>query len=185
MSGKLLLQPTPEHVPASLQTLTDSLSDIGLLGAAYGESTACYLTGSRFLQLISFLGCSPHVQLEPSPDGSGDFCHICLLGPFEQPRLLYAGNSRPPRCPACGKGFSHWRELLTPWSNDLSGRTVHCFACNSDSLPIQLKWPRNAGFGRFFIQINGIFPEEAVPMPELIACLDAQGGGWRHFYLFG
>lgn len=184
MSGKLVLQPAPEYVPTNQQSLTDSLTDIGLIGAIYEEDAASYLPGSRFLQLISFLGCSPHVRLEPPPDGSNDFCHICFLGPFERPRLLYAGNSRPPRCPACGKVLSHWRELLTPWSDELSKQAIHCPSCNSDLLPIRLNWPRNAGYGRFFIQIHGIFPEEAVPLPELMECLQADGDNWRYFYLF-
>ena len=44
-------------------------------------------------------------------------------------------------------------------------------------------WRRNAGAGRFFVQITEVFPGEAVPLPALMAQLRAEGDDWDYFYL--
>lgn len=113
--GTLVLQAPSECIPDQ-PALIARLSDLGFVGAGYGETPGVYLAGPRFLQLITFLGCSPHLQLEPPADGSEDFCHIRLRGPFRTARLLSAGNTRPPRCPGCGKGLTNWRQLESLWA---------------------------------------------------------------------
>ena len=182
-SGKLVLQAPLGNPPITREAPLARMVKLGLIGAAFGNRPGSYLTGPRFLQLITFLGCSPHLQLEPPADGSKDFCHIRLRGPFETPRLLCAGNSRPPRCPCCGKGLTHWRQLEVGWSNGLSDQKIVCPSCGQSAPPADLNWRRKAGFGHYFIEITGIFPEEAVPLPALMEGLRGDGADWRYFYL--
>jgi hypothetical protein len=45
-------------------------------------------------------------------------------------------------------------------------------------------WRQDAGIARFFIQIEDIFPGEAVPVPTLLQeLIQAADCPWRHFYL--
>jgi hypothetical protein len=182
-NGKLVLQAPPDYLPVIADELVARLVDLGLIGAAYGHTPGTYLAGPRFLQLITFLGCSPHLQLQPPRDGSEDFCHIRVRGPFESARLLSADNTRPPRCPACGKGLTQWRELEPDWSQGISESEILCHSCGQRASPADLNWRRKAGFGLYFIEISGVFPEEAVPLPALMDCLRGNGADWRYFYL--
>lgn len=147
--GTLVLQAPSECIPDQ-PALIARLSDLGFVGAGYGETPGVYLAGPRFLQLITFLGCSPHLQLEPPADGSEDFCHIRLRGPFRTARLLSAGNTRPPRCPGCGKGLTNWRQLESLWAKGGSGSEIGCAACGRSANPAELDWRRKAGFGTLF-----------------------------------
>jgi len=180
---KLVLQAPTDQTPVNQESLVTRLVDLGFIGAGYGASQGVYLVGPRFLQLITFLGCSPYLQLAPPADGSENFCHIRLVGPFQRARLLCAGNTRPPRCPGCGKGLTQWHQLDPLWTEGGAEQEVACLACGQSSSPVDLNWRRKAGFGHYFIEIPGIFPEEAVPLPALMECLRGEGADWRYFYL--
>jgi len=182
-NGKLVLQAPPDHIPPNQKAQRDLLVDLGLIGAAYGDFPGTYLVGPKFLQLITFLGCSPYLQLEPPTDGSNDFCYVQICGPFQAPRLLSAGNTRPPRCPSCGKGLTQWQQLEAVWAKGGSEQKIVCPLCNYGTSPVDLNWRRKAGFGHYFIAISGIFPEEAVPLPALLDYLRGNGAPWRYFYL--
>lgn len=182
-NGKLVLQAPHDRIPVNQQALVTHLAGFGLIGSSYGETPGVYLVGPKFLQLITFLGCSPHLQLEPRHESNEEFSHIRLLGPFEKPRLLCAGNTRPPRCPGCGKGLTQWRELAAAWMEGMYDLEITCRDCGQRSSPLLLNWRRKAGFGRYFIEIFGIFPEEALPLPELMECLRRDGPEWSYFYL--
>jgi len=182
-NGKLVLQAPPDYLPVVESELVTRLVGLGLIGTLYRHRPGIYLAGPRFLQLITFLGCSPHLQLKPPSDGSEDFCHIRMRGPFKNARLLSAGNTRPPGCPVCGKGLSHWRELEPGWSQGVSESEILCHSCGHSASPADLNWRRKAGFGHYFIEISEVFPEEAVPLPALMECLRGNGADWRYFYL--
>lgn len=51
-------------------------------------------------------------------------------------------------------------------------------------MPWDWDWKGNAGFGRFFVQVEEIFPGEATPTTALTGVLEqATGAPWRHFYV--
>jgi Zn ribbon nucleic-acid-binding protein len=177
-SGRLILFPdTPDSPAPEPGALMQFLQRIGLAGDPLDPAQATYLVGSRFMQLVSFMGCSPYLQLKPPEDGGSGFCHIALLGPFEQPRFLYGANTRPPRCPACSQPIKAWRE-------NLALNRITCDNCGNISRPDELEWRRNAGVGRIFVEIRNIFPGEAVPVDELMNGLrEIDGGAWSYFYL--
>jgi len=174
--GRLLLHPRDPQAPSPERaTLLRSLEGIGLLGAPLTGANE-FLVGEQFLQWIAFMGCSPFVRLEPPAEG-GAFCHLALLGPYPEPRLLSGRNTRPPQCPACGQRIASWREQ----SNQ---PRVRCEHCQTQSPLAALKWRRNAGLGRCFLEIRNIFPGEAAPVEGLLQRLEALGAGpWDYFYL--
>ena len=93
-TGRLLLTPRDAHATPEAGPIVNLLTDMGLIGAPLPSRPRAYRVGERFLQLISFAGCSPHIQLAPPPDGSGAFCHIQVLGPEPAIRLLTGRNTR-------------------------------------------------------------------------------------------
>ena len=69
---KLILLPADPQVGVDdCRKLAEHLQGIGLIGA----QTACaggviHPAGDRFLDLVSFLGCSPSIELEPPRDSA-------------------------------------------------------------------------------------------------------------------
>ncbi|MCB1858008.1 MAG: hypothetical protein KDI63_07040 [Gammaproteobacteria bacterium] len=183
-TGALLLHPIHPHDTPSLEHLRKRLHRIGLIGIAHGAQGWQYLAGDRFFQLINFLGCSPSLRLSPLADGDEEFCQIKVLGPFPEPRLLSAANTRPPGCPHCGKKLEGWNRLAETWRLGHTTK-IACPSCTRSSPPELLRWRRKAGVARLFLAITPIFPEEALPSPELMTQLEDGGGGWAYFYLQG
>jgi DNA-directed RNA polymerase subunit RPC12/RpoP len=172
----------PDSTPVVTET-ERRLQELGLIGPPYAGEQPGFLVGEHFLRLVTFMGCSPYLQLEPPVDGSDRFCHIRLLGPYPYPRLLRGSNTRPPRCPGCRKRIEGWQEKVTLLEANAGGSTIECPHCSRHSTPLELEWQRNAGVSRFFIQITEVFPGEAVPVPALLEQLKGDGGEWDYFYL--
>jgi hypothetical protein len=178
-TGRLILAPAdPRAAPPSKASLLNSLDALELIGSPLDSAQDRYLAGGRFLELISFMGCSPHVELEPPPDGTDGFCHIALMGPLDRPRLLYGPYTSPPRCPACRGRLEDWRETLTS-----ADTMLDCARCGERFPATRLVWRRTGGFARIAVEIRNIFPSEAVPVPELMTRLARDTGqDWGYFY---
>jgi len=176
--GKLVIHPRDARAePPELNSLIESLRALELVGSPVGNSAAKFLVGERFLRLITFLGCSPHIELDPPADGSRNFCHISILGPFQKPQLLHSKNTHPPRCPSCHKSISDWQAYSEQES-------IYCTNCSTESPMESIRWTKHAGFARIFIEISNVFPGEAIPVDELLNTLGEMGAGdWNFFYL--
>ena len=187
-AGKLLLHPAPDaEPPPTISRVTKALSELGFIGAdlpSLGPNH--FLAGERFLQLVSFLGCSPHVNLLAPADGRDNFSYLALLGPWDSPHLIHGSNTRPPGCPVCKKRNRNWRPLAAAWEVDRRLGDWTCDACGARSPPWEWNWRQQAGVGRFFVLVNDIFPSEAVPSNELLNRLQGETGtSWKHFYVQG
>ena len=136
--------------------------------------------GNRFLQLVTFMGCSPHIRFEPEHPDDDDYCYIRLIE-SEKTLLLASDNSRTPGCPLCRKpAIADWSLLLGNGQSNL----VACQHCGAMSQPEELRWRNDAGMARLFIEINSIFPGEAQPVESLMQHLQHETGcQWRYFYL--
>ncbi len=176
-TGSLVFRPPPGPVPETA-SLEARLREAGFIGAPLGGEINGFLTGERFLQRVSFLGCSPFLRLEPPADGSDRFCHVRFLGPYPAIRLLHGTNTRPPPCPGCGQRIGNWHEALAA-----TGGEIDCPHCGRHATLTELDWQRNAGAGRFFVEVREVFPGEAVPLPGLMELLRGAGGAWDYFYL--
>ena len=180
-TGRLLLCTQNPYLLPERSRLTMALSAAGFLGAPLEGLMDAYAVGERFLQLITFAGCS--VRIELSPDGDSPFCHVRYAGPFDQPHILIGHNTRALRCRSCRSPLQGWREDLAQWRRDRT-MDIPCPACSESRPPWAYDWREKAGFGRFFIQIEEVFPGEASPTPELTKLLEFTADSqWSHFYV--
>jgi hypothetical protein len=164
-------------VPADLSALAGLLGDLGLTGDTCtdgGKNT--FWPGQRFLNLIMFLGCSPRVSLAPQQDGEGQPVCRLLLRRYSDVQCLSSLHRPDVRCPHC--------KIAAKVNEDIAHNTQYLCAGCGVSVPVSdLDWRRAAGFGRFFLEVTGIFPHEAVPSDKLLDTLRRYAGvPWRYFY---
>jgi DNA-directed RNA polymerase subunit RPC12/RpoP len=186
MSANLLiLHPKdPDANPADSESLIAMLQSLGFIDAPLEfEGNTHYRPGEDFLQLMTFLGCSPVVALgEPGLTGE-DFCHVAFEGPVAETQFFGGRNVKPPRCPACGHRYQQWSELISEWEAAKDTVQVSCPECGSVKPITALKWRQCAGFGRYFIKVWGIFEGEAVPSDRLLEALQRHTDtAWSYFY---
>ncbi len=179
MDTSLYLFPQPPMQDlADLSPVIAALTRQGFIGEKH--SAGRYLTGVRFFEHISFVGCSPHLPLQPPHRDSLDFCHVSVYGDLQPPPLLVAPHRARPRCPDCRTAVVGWKDLLPEWKTDAS-RRHHCMHCGKDYAVGALDW-RQYGLGaRTLVQIHHVYPGEAVPGDALLTAL-AQAVGCRWGY---
>lgn len=184
-ANQLILHPkNPDALPNDSESLIPVLQSLEFIDGTFEfEGNTHYRPGEEFLQLMTFLGCSPVVALgEPGLTGE-DFCHIAFDGPAEETRFIGGRNVKQPRCPSCGHRYAEWRGLINAWEANKEGALVTCPDCSRELSVTAIKWRQCAGFGRFFIQVWGIFEGEAVPSDRLLDALQRHTGtAWSYFY---
>jgi hypothetical protein len=191
---KLVLYPTQVDCPTvEIAALVAALQEIGLVAEPVCHNPASgYRAGEQFLQLVTFLGCSPAIELEPPADpgeceracASGSLCHIRFT-PAEN-RIRFRADSRlpAPRCPHCRKAEDRWPELIERWCSDPQEVRWTCRDCGYHGSLFDLNFRHRGAFGHSFIDIWGIHPAEAVPGESLLATLgELSGCDWRYMYL--
>jgi hypothetical protein len=170
MTGSLYLFPTdPRNTPPDVQPVVAVLEALQLIGQPYRSGR--WLAGDGLLRYITFAGCSPHLEFTPPTDGSDDFCHVALLGPFSEPRLYTGNNTLNPRCPACKTRVADWRPLAAAYAHEPL-RDWQCPSCNTEQGIETLRWRHHAAFGRLLVEVHRVFPAEGVPSDELLAALE-------------
>lgn len=181
MNGSLLLTPdNPNSDFDDIDGVKLALTEAQLIQA--GESNS-FLCGEKFSQLITFMGCSPHLVFEPPEDGGDKYCHV-ILHQHDTIQLLTGQQTAPPRCPSCRHRISDWKQYQQQWHEHTSSETWSCPACGSVSYPWQLDWRQSGGAGKIVIEIKNIFPGEAVPVDQLLAQLkNISKEKWRYFYI--
>ncbi len=183
-TGRLVLTPKdPYFVPDDAMAVTTRLQQIDLISSALDDRVGRYLLGERFMQLVTFLGCSPYIRLEPGHAGEA-FCHLGIDGPSPHPRLLTGKNTTPPRCAVCRKRIDNWHANIELWLAASPGWQATCPHCGHAQDPATYDFRQTAGCGRLFLFIENIFPQEAIPSPALLDNLSAASGGapWHYFY---
>lgn len=190
---KLLLYPgNPDCTAPAAAALATGLQAIGFIAApvtlAHG---VFYPTGTNFLQLVSFLGCSPAIELDPPADPAtletarerGSFVHV-YIDCDAQLRLRADPGTPPPRCPACRQPAADWHDTLRAWRANPALLAWTCRHCGHAGRLTDLRFRRSAGFARAWVEIRGIHPSEAVPNDALLSRLrEITGCEWRHLYL--
>lgn len=133
-----------------------------------------HLVGEAFFNLVTFAGCSPHLQLEPREAGDWAFTHLRLHRPA-RPELRVAPNRGRPRCPACREPVAGWKEELPTWRPDAT-RGVTCPECGHRCAVAELDWRRYGVAARLLVEVRRVWPGEAVPAESLLAELEAATG---------
>jgi hypothetical protein len=182
----------PDTAAVPEARLAQELQSIGLIAGRMPLANAVfYPAGEHFLQLVTFLGCSPAIELDPPGDpqelerasAAGRFCHIFI---DSGERLRFRGDSqtRAPACPGCRNPEPDWRAMLQAWQAAEHGPEWTCRACGFSGHLSNLVFRKTAGFSRTFLEIRGIYPAEAVPGPALLDTLAAlTGKPWTSIYL--
>ncbi len=191
-SHQLLLCPAEADGPAlEADRLAARLREIGLTGDAVRVAGATvYPTGDRFLQLITFLGCAPAIELDLPAEAAarraacadGAVCHVRIAS---HAALRFRGDLRAvPRCPACRQAVAHWRERIGAWFEDPENTHWQCVHCGYTGRLYALNFRKTGGFARTFIEIHGIHAAEAIPVAALLDTLrDFSGGAWKLLYV--
>ena len=185
MSAQLILHVRdPAYVPESVAQIEKILREVGLIGKPWGDaSEQRYLIGERFLQLVTFLGCAPAIELEPPTNGDTEFCHLGISQFYSSARFMADSQGVLPRCPHCRKRIADWQSIIRYWQDNAAYQT-QCPACHRDMAPSEIDWRQSAGFGRFFISIFNIYPREAIPTEALLNTLKKfTNQSWDYFYL--
>lgn len=189
---KLLLHPRDPDCRVAEAAMADGLRALGLIGApARLAGQTFYPAGEHFLQLVTFLGCSPTIELDPPDDpaqleaasASGSFCHV-FLG--DTPRACFRGddNTPAPRCPYCREPFADWPAQRSAWRGNPVPAQWTCPACGQSTDPARLLFRNSAGVARSWVEIRGIYPSEAVAGSALLDYLrELAGCDWKTIYL--
>jgi hypothetical protein len=166
----VLCPANPAWAPDDLAGLVGSLRQCGLIGA--NRQPGLFNTGAAYLELITYLGCSPQIALGEAESATT----IRLNGPFDKPEFRSSAKAKP-RCRLC------WQTLALDKFPVRPDETVTCVHCKISSRAVELDWRRKAAFGRFFIEISNVFESEAVPGEALLDALgSATGQAWDYFY---
>jgi hypothetical protein len=177
---RLILHPAdPMYAPRDPDAVVAGLQRLGFAGAEVGGRA--WRVGPRFMEWVSFLGCSPHLRLEPTAPGEA-YTHLEIPLPRPAPVLLAGLNVKPPRCPRCGRAFAE-RAVLRVLPVDPAARR-ECMQCGHRAAWLELDWRRSACAARWWIGITGIHESEAVPNPALLDRLGRLGGDrWNYCYV--
>lgn len=189
---KLLLVPADRSILLDQSTLTDTLTTIGLIGNKLSiDKPPAYQAGEKFLQLITFLGCSPSIQIDPPANmnelaqacQTGKLCHVRLV--CNSKSLRYRCNTGViPRCPHCRAIDNRWHDYLNRWSSNPEIIEWQCAECMGESTIHTLNFRKQAAFIRDCIEIRGIYPSEAIPGEILMDTLrNMTDCGWQVFYI--
>ena len=183
-TGSLLLYPAdPAREPPPAAAIARTLAALGLTGAPLA-APAAFRAGPEFLRHVTFLGCAPHLVLDPPADGSTAFSHVVVVGPLSAPRLVLGANAAAPRCPACRARLDGWRAAAAGWVDDPMAVSARCAACGAVHRPADLDWRESAAVGRLFVEVRNVFPGEAVPGEQLLGALGGLGAGaWRYAWV--
>ncbi len=177
--GYLTLFTASHNTSAAIDEMVNRLESIQLIEAPLSSTPQQFHTGKRFLQLLTFMGCSPAVPLEQN--GGPESCTIKLLGPYSAPQLIRGSNTRPPRCPNCRQTPQDWEAQL----NTAMNQTKNCPNCGELITIDSLNWRQQGGVGSTFLTISQVFPGEAVPVASLMHCLEEDGSSWDYCYIQG
>ncbi|MDQ1363531.1 MAG: hypothetical protein QG652_1392 [Pseudomonadota bacterium] len=174
---KLILYPALAD-NLQMEVIITALMNCGLISGKSIHDK--YLAGDSFLNLLTFLGCSPDVCLTPQDDDK--FCHIIIRPPQSTIRCLGHTATAVARCPHCKNKIPHWRQTKD-WE---SGETFcSCHHCHAETAMQDMIWKQECAYGCMAVEIINIHPFEAVPAENLLQVLqDATGVEWNYSYAF-
>ncbi len=168
-----MLYPIEPHYPMETNSSGDLLSlkvllkKINLLGDKLSEMH--YAVGDNFLSHLTFMGCSPNIELEPQPDKA--YCYIELES-HKHSQFVAGINLKKARCTLC-KG-----ELLS-----VTEQAV-CPHCHKKLELEKINWRKSAFVAKIWITIGNIYELEAIPNDALLDILEKQTGvNWKFAYI--
>ncbi len=177
--SRLLFSPEDPPQPVDMTQLLQCLTQLELITLpGYRENH--YLPGDGFTSLITFLGCSPNISLQPDDSDTADsHCFISLITATDETECLGYTRQCHPKCPHCRKRIADWK--TTDWQQP--GVLCRCDKCGKETDYAHLNWKHECCFGRCGFSIANIYPHEAVPTDQLLEKLQQQTGViWDYAY---
>jgi hypothetical protein len=174
---RLIFFPTDSAQAIDSKLTTQALIDAEcIIAQAFPDNH--YLPGERFLNLLTFLGCSPNINLQPTEGES--HCFISILEASSETRYLGSTQSVNPKCPNCKKRIADWKTNHWQKADEL----CLCDKCQIKTGYSKLNWKLECGFGRCGFEIHHIYPHEAVPTDLLLTILQTFSGfEWNYAYV--
>lgn len=182
---RLVLHPhSPGFGLDSWDVLIDSLRDAEFLDGEYiSDGGMRFLAGERFLQFITFMGCSPSLELTPPADGSLDFCHVRFSRIYDRPQFRRTSQNVFARCPQCRKRIANWEQVISHWLKDATTVTFQCDKCSAEISILDVGWRHTAGFARMFMDIYSIYPQEGIPTDQFLSLMrSVSATSWDYFF---
>jgi hypothetical protein len=174
---QMILCPHTEDLLIETAELVDVLHELGMLGDELEASSGRnYCVGPHFLQHISFMGCAPAIEFEPS---GGEFTYLHLPEPFSKPRWQADLDMARPTCPSCRKRISGPAQYV-----DAQSSYLLCPHCQQQAPVCAYDWREFGGCARTMVSIVNVYPKEAIPSDNLLNRLaELTEDAWRFFYL--
>lgn len=163
---KLHLYPVQPHYqisPTGLKSLLQALQFIGK--PIPSQATSRYEVGEQFLSCLTFMGCSPNIELEPQADKP--YCYIELES-AKSPHFISGKNLKPAKCPHCKTSI----------------KQLSCLNCHKPIDSEKLNWRKTAFYASSWISIGNIYALEAIPNDNLLTALEKEiGVKWKTAYI--
>jgi len=129
--------------------------------------------GSKLMDYITFLGCSPALQRGEIESGIN-------IHHFNQLTGVGGKSIQTIRYPGCKHPVHEPENLVTSYPEVEKWK---CPMCGNEGKTEQIQWRKSAGFSTIFIEISQIFPKEAVPSDKLLNALHKFTNlHWQWFY---
>jgi len=173
-----------DYRPENEAELQIFLREIGLIAQQWQyQEQQYFLIGDKFLSQIMFMGCAPSIEFEPQDDHSLPANLVAISLPeFLSESIFYPSEEDfQYRCPAC-------KQLTGPLPKKIINQDseFHCQSCGKSFSYQKCNWRHQAGTGRCFIEVMGIFPQEAIPSSGIMEQLKKFSGvPWGYFYAKG
>lgn len=172
-----------EYVPVETAKIVSALQENGFISDKWQSPESVsgerYLIGESFLSLVTFLGCAPAIEICPSDTNpeSTEFCHVEIEPVRDTVEFIRGSDHLVSRCPHCRQRHANWKSIPDSLS-------YSCDKCGVETHLSEYDWKNTAGCGRFFINLHGIYPQEAIPTSSLLVSLEnITGSKWNYFYI--
>jgi len=161
---RLHLYPTEISYSFDLKRMEDFLKDEEFINKKLERNR--FSTGNTFVSRLTFMGCSPDIELEPQTDKP--FCYIELEN-HKNAQFISGKNLKRARCPFC--------------KNDILQPTL-CSHCKKPLNPQNINWRKTAFFASSWITIGNIYELEAIPNDLFLDLLEKETNTkWKAAYI--
>lgn len=144
------------------------------------EHDGNFLPGNQFLSLLTFLGCSPSINLTPTEGEK--HCSIRMIDEKERAVCLGHTQTAKPKCPDCKKRIGTWKDEY--WQQP--DQQILCDKCQAENTFSTLNWKHECGYARGGFEVVNIYPHEAVPTEQFLDALHQYTGfAWSYCYAYG
>ncbi len=191
--GLIFHAENPLFTPVDRDRFIEQLQTAGFIGEFFQSAQhQGFLIGDEFLKLITFLGCSPKIALQP-PQNRHDWINFCYIELKQLARPIFVSGLKRLKCCCCrcksrieplkfaSEECAQTNSFTDQWSSGT--QSIQCPECHHNALLEELNWKHSAGFGQFFIIIHSVYPHEAVPADKLLDLLQIlTRQTWQYFY---